>query len=48
MMQKAKTEDTFIRDIKTTPEPAIVACTDRQLDDLVRFVLLLQVITVAS
>ena len=34
MMQKAKTEDPFIRDIKTTPDPA---CTDRQLDDLVRF-----------
>ena len=37
MMQKAKTEDPFIRDIKTTPEPAIVACTDRQLADLARF-----------
>jgi hypothetical protein len=37
MMQKAKTEDPFIRDIKTTPDPAIVACTDQQLDDLVRF-----------
>ena len=37
MMQKAKTEDVFIRDIKTTPDPAIIACTDQQLDDLVRF-----------
>ena len=37
MMQKAKTEDPFICDIKTTPDPEIVACTDRQLDDLVRF-----------
>ena len=37
IMQKAKTEDPFIRDIKTTPDPAIVACTDKQLDDLVRF-----------
>ena len=37
MMQKAKTEDPFICDIKTTPFPTIVACTERQLDDLVRF-----------
>ena len=37
IMQKAKTEDTFIRDIKTTPDPAIVVCTDRQLDDMIRF-----------
>ena len=37
MMQKVKTEDPFIRDIKTTPDPAIVVCTDQQLDDFVRF-----------
>lgn len=36
-MQKAKTEDPFVRDIKATPDPAIVVCTDRQLDDIVRF-----------
>ena len=37
MMQKAKTEEPFIRDIKATPDPAIIACIDQQLDDLVRF-----------
>ena len=37
MMQKAKTEDPFIRDIKATPDPSVVACTDKQLNDLVRF-----------
>ena len=37
MMQKAKTEDPFIRNINATPDPAIIACTDWQLDDLVRF-----------
>ena len=37
LMQKAKTEDPFVRDIKATPDPAIVVCTDRQLDDIVRF-----------
>jgi hypothetical protein len=37
VMQKAKTEDPFIRDIKTTPDPAIVACTEQQLGDLIRF-----------
>ena len=29
--------DQFIRDVKTLREPAVVACYDRQLDDLVRF-----------
>ena len=37
VMQKAKTEDPFIRDVKATPDPAIVACTDSQLNDLERF-----------
>ena len=37
VMQKAKAEDTYVRDIKTSPDPAIVIASDRQLDDLVRF-----------
>ena len=37
VMQKAKAEDTYVRDIKTSPDPAIVIATDGQLDDLVRF-----------
>ena len=36
MMQKAKTGDSYIRDVKATPDPAIVVASDRQLDDLVR------------
>lgn len=37
VMQKAKAEDTYVRDIKTSPDPAIVIASDGQLDDLVRF-----------
>lgn len=36
-MQRSKTESDFIRDIKASPDPAIVIACDRQLDDLVRF-----------
>ena len=34
MMRKATTED---RNTNATPDPAIIACTDWQLDNLVRF-----------
>ena len=37
VMQKAKAEDTYVRDIKTSPDPAIVIASDGQLDDLVWF-----------
>ena len=37
VMQKAKAENSFVRDIKTAPDPAIVVCTDSQLSDLERF-----------
>ena len=37
MMQQYKAGDDFVRDIKSTPDPAIVIATERQLDDLVRF-----------
>ena len=37
VMQKAKAEDTYVRDIKTSPDPAIVIASDGQLDDLVHF-----------
>ena len=35
-MQKAEASDSYIRDIKTSPDPAIVIASDSQLDDLVR------------
>ena len=37
MMQKSKTGDSCVRDIKSSPDPAIVIASDGQLDDLVRF-----------
>ena len=37
VMQKAKAENPFVRDVKTAPDPAIVVCTDPQLCDLERF-----------
>ena len=37
MMQKSKTGDSYVRDIKSSPDPAIVIASDGQLDDLVRF-----------
>lgn len=37
MMQQSKAGDDFVRDIKTTPDPAIILANDRQFDDLVRF-----------
>ena len=37
MMQQSKAGDDFVRDIKSTPDPAIVIAAERQLDDLVRF-----------
>ena len=37
MMQKSKTGDSYVRDIKSSPDPAIIIASDRQLDDLVRF-----------
>ena len=37
MMQQAKAGDNFVRDIKTTPDPALVLAYDHQLNDLVRF-----------
>ncbi len=37
MMQQSKAGDGFVRDIKISPDPAIVVARDRQLDDLVRF-----------
>ena len=36
VMQKAKA-DPIVRDVKTSPDPAIVVCTDSQLSDLERF-----------
>ena len=40
IMQQAHTQDpehTFVRDIKTAPEPAVVLASDQQLNNLVRF-----------
>lgn len=37
MMQRAKVGDPFVRDIKTSPDPAIVLANEVQLNDLVRF-----------
>ena len=37
MMQKARVEELFVHDIKVTLDPAIVACADQKLDDLVCF-----------
>lgn len=37
MMQQAKADDSFIRDIKISPDPAILLADDQQLDDLLRF-----------
>ena len=37
VMQKAKAEDTYVCDIKTSPDLAIVITSDRQLNDLVWF-----------
>lgn len=37
MMQKSKMGDCYVRDIKSSPDPAIVVASDGQLDDLVRF-----------
>ena len=37
MMQQAKVGDPFVRDIKMSPDPAIVLANEVQLDDLVRF-----------
>lgn len=39
-MQRAHTQDPknkFVRDIKMSPEPAILLATEQQLHDLVRF-----------
>ena len=33
---KAKAENPFVRDVKTSPDPAIVVCTESQLSDLER------------
>jgi len=35
VMQKAKASDSYVRDIKTSPDPVIVTASDSQLDDLV-------------
>lgn len=37
MMQKSKAGDSYMQDIKSSPDPAIVIASDVQLDDLVRF-----------
>lgn len=37
MMQQSKTGENYVRDIKASPDPAIIIANDRQLDDLVRF-----------
>ena len=37
VMQQAKANNSYVRDIKTSPDPAIVIASDGQLDDLVRF-----------
>ena len=37
MMQKSKTGDSYVRDIKSSPDLAIVIASDGQLNDLVRF-----------
>ena len=40
IMQEAHTHDpsrSFVRDIKTAPEPAIILAINQQLDDIVRF-----------
>ena len=40
VMQQAHTQDPahkFVRDIKTSPDPAIILASDQQLNDLVRF-----------
>ena len=37
MMQKLKTGDSYVRDIKSSPDPAIIIASDGQLDDVVRF-----------
>lgn len=37
MMQKSKTGDSYVRDIKSSPDPTIIIASDGQLDDLVRF-----------
>ena len=38
VMYEAKQQDSsFIRDMKVLPEPAIILCSDYQLDDLIRF-----------
>ena len=37
MMQKSKTSDSCVRDIKSSPDPAIIITSDGQLDDLVQF-----------
>ena len=40
IMFEAKQQDasmSFIRDMKVLPEPAIILCSDYQLDNLVRF-----------
>ena len=37
VMQKAKAEDRYLCDIKTSPDPAILIASDGQLDDLVWF-----------
>lgn len=37
VMQKAKAENPFVRDVKMAPDPAILLCTDSQLNDLERF-----------
>lgn len=37
MMQRSKAGEGYIRDIKSTPDPAILVASDQQLDDLVRF-----------
>lgn len=37
VMQRSKAGDGYIRDMKSTPDPAIIVVCDQQLDDLVRF-----------
>lgn len=37
MMQQSKTGDSYVGDIKASPDPAIVIANNKQLDDLLRF-----------
>lgn len=37
MMRKSKTGDSYVCDIKSSPDPAIIIASDAYLDDLVKF-----------